>query len=118
MKASQVMMLRLSKKWAKSDPLIFQEVAKYLYAFYSFLQLADQDSSFGWAVGEDKQTKETYLVLLEINPDSNSEDQEGGDFSIPNFEDDIDVQMEDETPADELGEEDLDPDLRGEVKDV
>jgi len=114
MKARQVMMIRLSKHWAKMDHDILRSVAVHLYSFYTFLQLADQDTKFGWGVGVDKHSNEIYLVLMELDPNGKESNPQVPDLESQGFEVDLELQLEDET-GDELGEGDLDPDLRDEV---
>src|SRR3972149_10429378 len=116
MKAREVMMMRLSKTWATSEPDMISSLAQYLYSFYTFLRLNDLTTSLGWGIGIDRNNGEIYLVVMEIDSEGEDDDRGVTDLSPHDFKTDLDLNLKDETGEDSndgLSEEEIDPDLRG-----
>ncbi len=112
MKRRIVMQIRLSKNWVKTYPEPAISLAMYLYSFYTFLGLADPTADFDWVIARDATTKHPYLMIFEDVPTPENEEEAEVD-QFP-FDSELDPDYLDQ----EFTEEELNPDIIKEDKDV
>lgn len=93
MKNKLVMTIRLSPTWTKMGSSTVRDLARYLYSFYSFLQLSDPFSRLAWAIGTDKEGG-TFLVIFEVRSNGEEDESDPPTLTSQDFETDLDIEME------------------------
>lgn len=100
-KREVILQIRVSPHWLEGGKEVTERLVMFLYGIYTFLGFDNPMADFGWAVGTDKVTGSTYLILFEYMPEFDVQIIDG---SKPDFQ-----QTDDNGP--DLGDEDLIPDL-------
>lgn len=100
-----IMQIRLSKNWVKHSPEPVQMLAFFMYAIYTFLGLNDPASGVHWAVGSDTTSESPILIISEVFPET--DDEEESESEEPMFRPNPDSDSSDQI----LNETDLNPDL-------